>query len=220
MLMDIQHLTERYARLSHRERLEAIFEDFERVLVTSSFGTTSAILLHHLARVRPGHPVYFIDTQYHFKETYAYAEELSRRWGLNVVPVQPKFNEHAYTRLDYTWAHDPDLCCSLNKIMPLEPLKEQHQVWVSGMLGDGNELRRSQKLFKQEGALLRFYPFFDMNEQEGYWYRVANELPDHPLEARGYGSIGCTHCTRRGTGRSGRWAGFSKTECGLHTLQS
>ena len=196
--------------------MEAIFRDFDRVLVTSSFGASSAIFLHLLHQVRPGHPVHFIDTRYHFPETYAYRDELVKRWNLHVVSVQPKVNEHRFTQLNYTWAHHPDACCHMNKVMPLEALKDTHDVWISGMAGGSTDLRRRTPIFKRDAKLIRFYPLLDMSPQDIELYKVIYELPPHPLELQGYGSIGCKHCTRKGEGRSGRWAGFQKTECGLH----
>ncbi|GAB4409451.1 MAG: phosphoadenylyl-sulfate reductase [Bacteroidia bacterium] len=218
--MDAQSLSEKYASYDYRKRLEAIFNDFERVLVTSSFGATSSVLLHLIHKVRPDYPVYFIDTRYHFPETYAYKDELVSKWGLNVISAKPKINEHLYTSMNYTWAHQPDACCYMNKVMPLEPIKAQHDVWISGMVGGTTDLRRKLQIFRQERDLLRFYPLIDMTPKDAELYMFINELPRHPLEARGYGSIGCKHCTRKGEGRSGRWAGFQKSECGLHIIKN
>ncbi|RMG69601.1 MAG: phosphoadenylyl-sulfate reductase [Bacteroidetes bacterium] len=214
--MNLKTLCEQYSQYDHRKRLEAIFRDFDRVLVTSSFGTSSAIFLHLLHQVRPDHPVHFIDTRYHFPETYAYRDLLAKRWNLNVVSVQPKVNEHLFTQLNYTWAHHPDACCHMNKVMPLEDLKARHDLWISGMAGSPTDLRRRMPMFKQDRKLIRFYPLLDMSPQDVALYKTIYELPEHPLEKEGYGSIGCQHCTRKGDGRSGRWVGFQKTECGLH----
>ncbi|WNJ18823.1 phosphoadenylyl-sulfate reductase [Pontibacter sp. G13] len=217
--MDIKTLCEKYSPYDHRKRLEAIFRDFDRVLVTSSFGTTSAILLNLLRKVKPDHPIHFVDTRYHFPETLEYKEELTRKWNLNVVSVQPPKNEHTFTQLNYTWAHQPDLCCHLNKVDPLEKVKETHDVWISGMMGGTNDNRKTLELFKEDKGMLRFYPFIDMSLQEAEWSRVLYELPQHPLELKGYGSVGCKHCTHKGAGRAGRWVGFDKTECGLHAFK-
>lgn len=218
--MNIKTLCDTYSPYGPLQRLEKLFAEFDRVLITSSFGTTSAILLHHLHKVKPEHPVHFIDTRYHFAETYAYKQSLTKQWGLNVVDVRPKANEHLFTKLNVTWSHHPDACCYVNKVMPLAALKATHNVWVSGMMGDGSDLRKKMPMFQWDGDLLRFYPFIDMTTQEAEWYRIIHELPQHPLEAKGYGSVGCTHCTSKGQGRSGRWAGQQKTECGLHVLRS
>lgn len=216
MPQNLKTLCENYSPYDHRKRLEELFRDFDRVLITSSFGTTSAILLHLLHQVKPDHPVHFIDTKYHFAETHLYKRDLTRKWGLNVVPVYPKKNENRFTRMDYTWTYEPDSCCEMNKVQPLEGLKKEHDVWVSGMLGSGNSFRETLPMFREEKDIIRFYPLIDMSPEEAAGYRIIHELPEHPLESKGYGSVGCEQCTLRGEGRDGRWIGFNKGECGLH----
>ncbi len=218
--MNTKTLCDSYSPLDPKQRMEKLFGEFDRVLITSSFGTNSAILLHLLHKVHPTHPVHFIDTRYHFAETHAFKDELRAAWGLNVVDVKPKVNEHLFTKTNYTWAHHPDACCYVNKVMPLEELKSTHDVWVSGMLGGATELRKQMPLFQWDGQILRFYPLIHMTEQEAIWYRFLNELPSHPLESKGYQSIGCKNCTVKGDGRNGRWNGLDKQECGLHILPS
>lgn len=216
--MNTKTLCADYAPYDHRERLEMLFRDFDRVLVTSSFGTTSAILLHFLHQVRPDHRIYFIDTRYHFDATHAYKQTLVDRWNLNVQHLAPGFNAHAYTKMDYTWTYDPDVCCFVNKVEPLNELKSSHDVWISGMIGGGNSMRKNLTPFKDDGKILRFYPFYDMSLEEAEITKIIYELPEHPMKNEGYDSIGCTHCTIKGDGREGRWAGMTKTECGLHFL--
>lgn len=104
----------------------------------------------------------------------------------------------------------------VNKVAPMETLKKSHDIWISGMIGGLSESRKKQEIFEWDGQMCRFYPLVDMSAQEAEWYRIAQEIPAHPLESRGYGSVGCQQCTVKGQGRSGRWAGTGKTECGLH----
>jgi phosphoadenosine phosphosulfate reductase len=216
--MNLTALNERYAPLSYRERLAQLFQDFDRVLVTSSFGATSAILLHLLHQVRPQHPVHVIDTHYLFKETHAYREALTARWNLNVVMAKPSINAHLYTRMDYTWAHQPDACCHVNKVAPMQRLKAGHDIWVSGLIGGLSSTRKQRNIFEWDGSMYRFHPLIDMDAEEAHFTRIVQELPSHPLESRGYSSVGCVQCTQKGQGRSGRWAGQNKTECGLHVF--
>lgn len=218
--MNIKTLCESYSPYGPSERLEKLFGEFDRVLVTSSFGTTSAILLHMLHKVNPDFPVHFIDTGYHFEETYQYKKDLANQWDLNVIDVRPKVNENMFTKTNFTWAHHPDSCCYVNKVLPVQELKTSHNIWISGMLGGSTELRQNMPLFKWDGQILRFYPLINMTEQEAEWYKIIHELPSHPLEAKGYASVGCQNCTVKGTGRNGRWAGSGKKECGLHIVPS
>lgn len=215
-ILNIKTLCEAYSQVNHRERLVGLFRDFDRVLVTSSFGTTSVMLLHLVHQIKPDHPVYFIDTGYHFQQTHDFIDELRRKWDLNVVYANPKRDEQNWTRKQRLWTKDPDLCCSINKVNPLAHLKRNHDVWVSGMLGGTTKLREEMPIFKEDGDIIRFYPFIDKSEADVAVYKRIHRLPSHPLEAEGYGSIGCEHCTQRGEGRSGRWANSTKTECGLH----
>lgn len=216
MTYDLKTLCAQYAQVDYRERLERVFRDFDRVLVTTSFGTTSVNLLHMLQQVKPGHPVHFIDTTYHFPQTWEYAEKLTNDFGLVVKTVSPDGSLNGLTRQQRAWKSDPDFCCYVNKVRPLQALKQQHEVWISGMVGGVDPNRRSRPMFENHGDIIRFYPFIDMSQEEADTYKLIYELPEHPLEAEGYGSVGCLHCTAKGTGRDGRWAGKTKTECGLH----
>lgn len=215
-IFNIKTLCETYSQVNHRERLVGLFRDFDRVLVTSSFGTTSVMLLHLVHQINPDHPVYFIDTGYHFQETHDFIESLKRQWGLHVVYVGPRKDEHNWSRKQRLWTKDQDLCCGINKVNPLTHLKRGHDVWVSGMLGGTTDFREDLPIFVEDGDIIRFYPFIDKSEADAAIYKRIHRLPSHPLEAEGYGSIGCEQCTQRGDGRSGRWANSSKTECGLH----
>ncbi|EMR02948.1 phosphoadenylyl-sulfate reductase [Cesiribacter andamanensis] len=211
-------LTLRFAGLTPQERLEALFRlvPQEQVLFTSSFGSTSAVLLHLLSRVRPGMPVHFVDTGFHFPETLAYKELLAGRLGLRLIDVGADARRHRFTRENETWRYNPDLCCYINKVYPVDRLKGDYKVWISGLLGFQNPQRQQKTLFEKKGDILKLHPILDMSQQEVLLYLKVWDLPLHPLLAQGYESIGCTHCTARGQGRSGRWMDSTKTECGLH----
>jgi len=211
-------LNAQFAPLSPEERIRALYVEFpkEKVLFTSSFGTTAAILLHMFTRIDPQQQVHFIDTTYHFAETWDYRRKLTEQLGLEVVDVLPADWKNKFTREDQTWTKDPDLCCSINKVEPLDRLKPDFEVWVSGLMGYQNTQRKARRVFEQSGNLLKFHPIIDMTEEQMNAYFDDHGLPRHPMQAMGYDSIGCAQCTVKGKGRSGRWLGKSKTECGLH----
>jgi phosphoadenosine phosphosulfate reductase len=217
--MNLKTLCEKYSHVHRGQRMVEIFRDFDRVLVTSSFGINSAIFLHLLHKTNPGHPVYFVDTGFHFRETHRFKDLLVQQWGLNVITVQPEPESHALTRIMQTWSNDPDRCCSVNKVQPVNKLKRSFDLWVSGLTGFSGDKRNGKPMFREEGGLVRFYPLIDMDADEARWYSLIHQIPEHPLRARGYGSVGCRHCTAKGEGREGRWAGHNKTECGLHAFQ-
>ena len=216
--MDVQNLNNRYQHLAYQQRLERLFQDFppQKVLITSSFGTTSMALLHLLSKVKPGHPVHFIDTSYHFPETLAYRDQLVAQLGLQVIDVKADANKNRFTRENRTWQFNQDLCCFINKVEPLDSIKPNFKVWVSGLLGFQSPHRQNLQVFQPSEEILKFHPLIDMSKEDLSLYTRLYELPTHSLLAQGYHSVGCTHCTQKGEGRSGRWFDVAKSECGLH----
>lgn len=214
--MNLDQLNEKYLPLSPEDRVRELYTDFGNVLFTSSFGTSSVILLHLFSRIRPEQEVLFLDTTYHFAETLEYKELLTRQLRLNVKNVLPEDWKNKFTREDQTWSKDPDLCCSINKVEPLDKLKSGYDVWVSGLMQSQNTHRKQMPVFEQKNDLIKFYPIIDLSAADAKAYLEKNELPPHPLIAHGFHSVGCIHCTVKGRGREGRWVNRSKTECGLH----
>lgn len=214
----IQLLNEQYRPLDFEARIRRLYTDFapDKVLVTSSFAATSAYFLHIIATIRPEQVVHFIDTGYHFAETLEYRQYLIERFGLSVVDVRAEDWQHQFTREEQTWNKDPDFCCSVNKVEPLEQVKTRYQVWVSSLMRWQTEHRADLDIFEVRRGIIKFNPMIDVTQAERDQYIREHDLPFHPLVAKGYSSIGCLHCTVPGDGRSGRWVGKPKTECGLH----
>lgn len=215
---DTNDLNSKYGNLTYIDRLKLLFSEFDpsKILVTTSFGSTSIVLLHLINKVAPGHPIHLINTGYLFQETLLYKQQLIEEFGLNVIDVHPKKRSHEFSSKHKVWENNPDFCCFINKVEPLRDLKQAHQIWVSGLLRFQNENRSGKQFFEMQGDLLKFHPILDMSGDDLNLYRSIYELPAHPLSFKGYGSIGCVHCTKKGTGRQGRWEGTSKTECGIH----
>jgi phosphoadenosine phosphosulfate reductase len=214
--MNLEALNEKYLHLSPEERVSELYNDFGKVLFTSSFGTSSAILLHLFHSVKPEQEVYFLDTTYHFAETLEYKELLTKRFGLKVKELAAEKWKNKFTREDQTWSKDPDLCCSINKVEPLDKIRAGFEIWVSGLMQSQNSYRRQLKIFEQKEDILKFYPIIDFSDADAKAYIAKHDLPPHPLVAHGFNSVGCIHCTVKGRGREGRWVNRSKTECGLH----
>src|SRR5690606_29623523 len=120
------------------------------------------------------------------------------------------------------FASDPTYCCYMNKILPLEPVIKEMDVWISGVRGDQTANRKAmhEEEYTPDGSL-RYHPMLHWNSKMIYQYAKAYNLPKHPLEEKGYLSIGCEPCTQsmfdEMAARGGRWSGMKKTECGLHT---
>ena len=214
----IAELNASYRSLDFASRIRRLYEDFDpsRVMVTSSFAATSAYFLHIISTIRPEQVIHFINTGFHFQETLDYRDFLARQYSLSVVDVNPDPHHHKYAVAERLWEKDPDLCCSVNKVEPLEEVKQDYDVWVSSLMGWQTDHRAGLEVFEERRGIIKFNPMIDVSKDERDAYIREHDLPFHPLVDAGYQSIGCTHCTVKGEGRAGRWQGKPKTECGLH----
>ena len=218
-MTDLLSLNKQYQLISPYNRLLHLFNDFaaQDILVTTSFGITSSILLFMIKQVAPKHPIYFIDTTYHFPETLTYKQTLTELFQLNVITLLPDAEANEKSRSEQLWQSNPAACCQINKVDALQPIKEDHKIWVSGLMNDQTDHRKDLSIFEQRNNIIKFHPIIDMAQYDAMLYMTINEIPTHPLLSQGYDSVGCTHCTQAGECRMGRWAQFvGKTECGLH----
>ena len=214
----LKDLNEKYRNLSVQDRIGSLYDDFsnDEIMLTSSFAATSAMLLKFFSDVNKSQLIYFIDTGYHFKETLIYKDYLIQLYELNVKNITAEEWKHKFTTDDQTWTKDPDLCCSINKVEPLEKIKESYKVWVSGLMRWQSDNRSTLDVFEERNGMIKFYPLLDVTQDERESFIKDHHLPFHPLISKGYFSIGCKHCTVPGKGREGRWNNSPKTECGLH----
>jgi len=217
--VDIAALNETFRPLDFQERITRLYEYFpvEEVLFTSIFGTKSVVMLTLVSRANRRQVVHMLNTGYHFPETLAYKETLRELTGLPVQEIHPDSERHRQTREARMWESQPNRCCHYNKVLPLRRVKAQHRVWMSGVHAYQTMNRQGMDIFELVDGLIHFHPLIDITEGEFLYLLEKDKLPRHPLEALGYGSIGCSHCTSPGQGRSGRWKGKDKDECGLHT---
>ena len=210
--LSVDQLNGIFSKLTFEERIQQLYHYFpeKEVLYTSSFGTKSAFLLYWVSQIRPSQKVHFINTTYHFDQTLQYKQELEEHFNLNIVEVLPSEKENKLTREEQWWLEHPKMCCSINKVVPLEPIIAKHRVWISGLMAYQTDFRSHLRIFEKQGDILKFHPLIDLDEGEFLYYKGLNKLPAHPLETQGYGSVGCTHCTVKGEGRDGRWVGREK----------
>lgn len=215
---EISALNATYKPLTPIQRIHKLYDDFDmnQVMLTSSFAATSAFLLKLVSEVNTEQRVFFIDTGYHFDETMTYKKELTRLYNLNVSSIRALKEEHAFTQQDETWSKNPDFCCYINKVKPLDIIKAKYDVWMSGLMKWQSDHRATLDIFELRGEILKFYPLLDISKEERDRIIDKENLPFHPLVDQGYHSIGCKHCTVPGEDRSGRWNNNPKTECGLH----
>jgi phosphoadenosine phosphosulfate reductase len=192
--------------------------------VSSSFQSHSIPLLHILTSISKEVPVYFIDTGFHFPETIIYRDQIAERLGIEVINTKPTVGKNLQLDGDgnFYFASDPDHCCYLNKIQPLEPVLIEKDIWINGIRADQSAHRKKMGVMVNGPfGTRRYHPMLGWTNKDIYYYRKLYDLPAHPLEEKGYLSIGCEPCTRKmdlsGDERQGRWFGMKKTECGLHT---
>ncbi|WP_258103317.1 phosphoadenylyl-sulfate reductase [Marinoscillum sp. MHG1-6] len=207
-----------------KKQIEKYKSEGKKMFTTSSFQTHSLVMLHILSRIDNTIPIYFLNTGYHFPETVAFKDQIGKEFGLNVQEVKssmPRYMQRdSEGRLLFT--SDPDHCCYINKTAPTDHLLRNHDIWINGVRADQSSVRKS---FTAEQpaphGTLRFHPMLDWTMKEIFAYIREHNLPRHPLDAKGYMSIGCEPCTRKldpeMQEREARWYGMNKVECGLHT---
>lgn len=222
---DADALSARFAGVDTLPMLRTLFAEktLGRIATVSSFGTESAVLLHLVAQADPDVPVIFVDTLKMFPETLAYRDELVARFGIrNSETVAP--DPEALAKKDETglrWSYDPDGCCAIRKVEPLARAKQGLDSWISGRKAFQAATRQNIPRFQVENGQMKLNPLGDWTKADLEAYFEAYDLPRHPLEAQGYPSIGCEPCTSKvlpgEDPRAGRWRGWDKVECGIHS---
>ena len=200
-------------------------EHFPRVGLTCSFGGTGIVLVHMVAKLGLDIPIYLLNTGFLFPETLATRDAFVRTYGVRVIDVDP--DPAAAHHAEDLYRTDPDLCCHLRKVLPMARLLAELDAWITG-------LRRDQGGGRAEVAtvevhrlpdgrpIVKVNPLAHWTKADAWRYILEHRLPYNPLLDQGYKSIGCRPCTRavapHEPERAGRWSGFAKTECGLHTF--
>ena len=198
----------------------------EHLALVSSFGTESAALLKVTADVDPAIPVIFLDTGWLFEETLAYRDTLIATLGLRDVrsirPLEQTLSQEDPHR--ELWFSDPDACCRIRKVEPLQRALAPFSAWINGRKRFQGGLRAEMAVVEDDGAKLKFNPFANLEREDIEALYALAKLPPHPLLASGYLSVGCMPCSSRAApgedARAGRWRGRAKTECGIHTSKT
>ena len=227
--MDIERIAETVEALTPRNALDFVLASApgSRVCVTSSFQAEDMTVLHFLRQRIPDVPVLFLETGYHFPQTYEYRDRVAKEWSLNLVNVLPTQTvpeqESAFGILYQT---DPTRCCQLRKVEPLLSALEPFDVWFTGLRRQQSPTRRNLKKAELHRlpsgkSLWKVSLLADWSWEKVWDYTTANGISHLPQYDEGYFSIGCQPCTALpvdpNNPRSGRWAG-KKLECGIHTF--
>jgi len=220
----ITEAAERFENAPVEELLAFAVDTFPSITLACSFGAEDVALVHMLQKVRPGKDIFYLDTDFHFKETYETRDALAAKYNINFVQVKPKLTpeEQAAKHGDALWKSDPNLCCNIRKVDPLTDILGKYDAWITGIRRDQAPTRANAKKVEYDVkfGLVKFNPIANWTSEDVWNYIRENDIPYNPLHDRNFPSIGCEHCTRPVAPgedpRAGRWAGNEKTECGLH----
>jgi phosphoadenosine phosphosulfate reductase len=210
------------------EVLAAAIERYApKIVLACSFGAEDVVLVDMVHRINPDVPLFYLDTDFLFPETYATRDRIVEQYSLKPAQVlhvksllTPERQAEQYG--DALWAGDPDRCCQLRKVEPLARALKGFDAWITGIRRDQAPTRAHAKLIEWDAKfqLVKVNPLAKWTWADVWTYIKVYEVPYNELHDRNYPSIGCTHCTKPvmpgEDPRSGRWQGREKTECGLH----
>ena len=192
----------------------------KRAALTVSFGGGGLVLAHMLSRVDKTVPILFLDTGFHFPETLEFRHRFAERYELNVIDLKPA------TDPGPLYQTDPDRCCQIRKVEPLQRALAGFDAWINAVRRDQADTRQGIDVLEYHQAnghpIVKVYPLAGWSRDDVWRYIKEQDIPYHPLVDQGFTSIGCWPCTRATRPgepeRAGRWSGTGKTECGLHTF--
>ncbi len=225
-LKETQELAEKWTA---EEILQWAFRTFgKRVEMASGFGAEGMALIDIAARLDPELRVFTIDTDFLFPETYQLIERVESRYGISVERVRSRLTPEMQAEIygPALWSVNPDNCCALRKVGPLKEKLAGLGAWITAIRRDQTSARANARKVEwdQKFQLVKINPIADWTTKDVWNYLHEHNVPYNPLHDANFTSIGCTHCTRAirpgEDPRAGRWAGFQKTECGLHLAES
>lgn len=205
-------------------------ETIDRLAVATSFQSSGLVILHLLKELRPDLPVLFLETGFHFPETLEFKDHITQAWDLKLVELRGEHGtpqEQAARYGPELYRSDPDRCCFINKVQPLQQALEEYDGWISGLRRDQSPLRADTPIVEAQllpsgNEVLKIHPLAHWTRAEVDAYIAEHSIPTNPLLERGFASIGCRPCTRSVADdedeRAGRWDGSAKNECGIHSF--
>ncbi len=211
------------------EVLRWAFTNFgQDVAIATGFGVEGMVLLDIATRVSPEIKVFTGDTDFLFPETYDLIDRVEKHYGIKVERLYSALTPDEQERAHGTelWNRNPDQCCSIRKVEPLRNKLAELSAWITAIRRDQTSVRAAARKIEWDAKfnLVKVNPIADWTKQMVWDYVRKHDVPYNPLHDSNFPSIGCTHCTRAvqpgEDSRAGRWAGFQKTECGLHAPTS
>jgi phosphoadenosine phosphosulfate reductase len=221
---EVKSLNDQFLGKTPQEILELAFSKFANIAFACSFGAEDVALVDMIVKIKPDAKIFYLDTDVLFAETYETIERIKEKYAPNLIKYSPAITleEQAEQYGEALWAKDPDLCCSLRKVEPLQRALDGLDAWITGIRREQAPTRANAGVIEvdRKFQLIKFNPIALWKDQDVWNYIKENEVPYNPLHDQGYPSIGCLHCTRAvkpgEDPRAGRWSGTMKTECGLH----
>ncbi|MGZ0043151.1 phosphoadenylyl-sulfate reductase [Paenibacillus ottowii] len=206
------------------EIIQYAVHTFPNLTFACSFGAEDVVLVDMLQKISPATDIFYLDTDFHFKETYDTRDQMKARYNLDFIRVSPLITpeEQAAEHGEELWKTDPNACCGIRKVEPLTRILSQYDAWITGIRRDQAPTRANAKKveYDEKFGLVKFNPLASWTSEDVWNYIRTHDVLYNPLHDRNYPSIGCEQCTREvlpgEDPRAGRWSGNEKTECGLH----
>ena len=203
----------------------AVEHFYPKLSMATAFGPEGLVIIHYLAQVEPRTRVFNLDTGYQFKETLELRDRVAERYGMRVELIQPELTVEQYEAKHGgpVYKTNPDQCCRERKTSLLAQAAAGMHAWMSGIRRDQSADRAGAAIvgWDKKFGLVKVSPLANWTKAQVWKLIVDEKVPYNPLHDQGYPSIGCWPCTRAvmfgEDERAGRWSGFAKTECGLHT---
>lgn len=195
--------------------------------IVTAFGPEGMVLIDLASRIYPGFRIVTVDTGYLFPETQALMETVERRYRVRIERLEPELSPERQAQVfgEALWSRQPDRCCEMRKVAPLRKKLLELRAWFSGIRRGQTAVRAAAQKVEWDAkfGLWKLNPLADWDWEQVWEYIRSHKVPYNALHDLNYTSIGCTHCTRAVLPgedlRAGRWSGFGKTECGLHTKE-
>lgn len=231
--VNVENDNERLAALPLAERLRWAWAQWgARAAIGTSFQGAGLVIIATAVREGLPFPVFTLDTGLLFPETIELKSRLEKHFGIAIEALAPERTvaQQAEDIAPELWASDPDLCCTLRKVEPLRNWLSTLDCWITGVRREQSDTRATTGLLESyalegggsERPLAKLNPVADWSRQQVWDFLKEHGVPYNPLHDRGYRSIGCVPCTRPTASgeseRAGRWTGFQKAECGIHTF--
>lgn len=198
--------------------------DHTEVTMATGFGAEGVCLIDMLTKVNKEIPIFYLDTDVLFPETYQLRDLLEKRYGIRFTryATSVSWEEQAARHGERLWERNPDLCCTIRKVFPLREALHHRLAWITAVRRGQSPTRVQTKIVERDvvNGLLKINPIARWSKHDVWQYIRDHAIPYNPMHDRGYPSIGCIYCTTSvlpgEDERAGRWRGFQKTECGLH----